>query len=91
MNDDSGRIRLQITNSLSSARILMIEPWTGEYPLPPGKSLDVLAEGDISYPLEIKVTEEQFIVYGFDTTNSLLTVLEWSGARVISEAAGVIT
>jgi hypothetical protein len=76
MSKESGQVMLKITNSLPHARLLMIEPWTGEYPLPPGKTLEVLAEGDLTYPLEIEVTEERFIVYGFDTKNSLLTVFD---------------
>lgn len=76
MGNSSGRITLKITNSLTSARLLMIEPWTGEYNLPPGKTLEVVAEGDLAYPLEVEVTEDRFIVYGFDTINSLLTVFD---------------
>ena len=76
MRKDSGRVLLKITNALPHSRLLMIEPWTGEYPLAPGKTLEVLAEGDLTYPLEIEITEERFIVYGFDTTDSLLTVFD---------------
>jgi hypothetical protein len=72
----SGRVTLKVTDSLPSARLLMIEPWTGEYDLPPGKTLDVLAEGDLTYPLEIEVTEDRFILYGFDSVDSMLTVFD---------------
>ncbi len=70
------RFTLKVTNSLDTARVLMLEPWTGEYSLPPGKTLEVLAEGDLSYPLEVEIAEDRIIVHGFDTTDSMLTVFD---------------
>jgi hypothetical protein len=73
---NTGRVVIKITNSLNVSRILMLEPWTGEYDLPPGKTLDVVAEGDLRLPLEIEITDERVIIYGFDSSYSLLTAFD---------------
>ena len=87
MKTASRSVTLKVTNSLDSSRILMIEPWTVEYSLPPGKTLEVLAEGDLSFPLGIEIAEDRIIVHGFDTTDSMLTVFD-SGRELKSYPHG---
>ena len=70
------RVTLKITNSLPVARILMLEPWAGEYRLSPGKTLEVIAEGDFAFPLEFEVRDDRVVLHGFDTTDSMLTVYD---------------
>jgi hypothetical protein len=53
---------------------VVLEPWTGEYTLHPGKSFDIVAEGDFNYPLEIEVVEHRLVVYATDTAGALLRI-----------------
>ena len=47
------RVKLRVTNHLDVTRTVVLEPWTGEYTLLPGKSFDIIAEGDLNLPLEV--------------------------------------
>ena len=70
----NGKVTLKVTNKLGEARVLIIEPWASEYVLPPGRSFDVIAEGDLSYPLEVELTPDRITVYAFDSAGAMLTV-----------------
>jgi hypothetical protein len=71
-----GRIRLKLKNTLGAARTVVLEPWTTEYVLGPGRTFEILAQGDLTYPLEIELFEEQVIVYSLDSEGAILTVFE---------------
>ena len=79
------RMRLKLTNSLDRPRIVVLEPWTGEYTLKPGKSFEIIAEGDMAQPLEIELVEDRIVVYAFDTAGAMLTIFEDGKERLQSE------
>jgi hypothetical protein len=70
----NGRVTLKVTNKLDEPRVLIIEPWASEYLLPPGKSFDVIADGDLSYPLEVELAGDHITVYAFDSAGAMITV-----------------
>ena len=72
----SGKVTLRITNRLSSPRLVVLEPWTGQYTLEPGKSFDIVAEGDLEYPLELEISDESVVVYSFDSPGALLSIFQ---------------
>ena len=80
------RFTLRITNNTASHRIVVLEPWTGEYRLPPGVPLDLVVEGMPSTPLSIEVEEDRVIVTSFDTTDAMLTAYR-DGRELRSEHA----
>jgi hypothetical protein len=69
-------IKIKLTNRLSTPYKLMLEPWTGVYTLESGKTFDILAEGDITLPLEIEICEDRLILGAFDSAGALLTVFQ---------------
>jgi hypothetical protein len=71
-----GRINLKLTNSLGTPRTVVLEPWTTEYVLAPGRTFEIVAEGDLSYSLGIELFEEQVIVHSLDSEGAMLTVFE---------------
>lgn len=70
----NGRVTLKVTNKFAEPRVLIVEPWASEYLLPPGKSFDVIANGDLSYPLEIELVADHITVYAFDSAGAMITV-----------------
>ena len=72
----SSKVTLRITNRLDTSRIVVLEPWAGEYTLAPGKSFDVVAEGDLEYPLELEILGDRVIVYSFDSAGALLSIFQ---------------
>jgi len=41
----------------SLPRLIVLEPWGGEYWLPTGKTYEPVSEGDLAYPMEIELHE----------------------------------
>ena len=72
----SGKVTLRITNRLNAPRLVVLEPWTGQYTLEPGKSFDIVAEGDLEYPLELEINDESVVVYSFDSAGALLSIFQ---------------
>jgi hypothetical protein len=72
----NGRVTLRLTNSLAGPRTIVLEPWTGEYTLQPGKSFDIIAEGDLAYPLQVELSEDRVIVYCFDSAGAEMSIFE---------------
>lgn len=70
----NGSITLRLTNRLDAPRTVVLEPWTGEYTLQPGKTFEIVATGDPKYPLEIEVVEDRLVVYAFDSAGAMLTI-----------------
>jgi hypothetical protein len=68
------RVKVRLTNSLPTPRTVVLEPWTGEYTLQPGKTFDIVAEGDLEYPLAIEIIEDRLVVYAFDSAGAMLTI-----------------
>ena len=73
-NGKNASITLRLTNRLDVPRTVVLEPWTGEYALQPGKSFDIVAEGDLKYPLEVEVIDDRLVVYAFDSAGAMLTI-----------------
>jgi hypothetical protein len=69
--DEKARISEKIGNYDA---ILIIEPWASEYVLPAGKSFDVIAEGDLSCPLELEVGQDHITIYVFDSAGAIVSV-----------------
>jgi hypothetical protein len=72
----NGKVTLKITNRLDAPRVVVLEPWTGEYTLQPGETFEIVAEGDLEYPLELEVIDERLVVYSFDSAGALLTIFQ---------------
>lgn len=77
---------LRIVNRQSSPSIVVLEPWTGEYRLPPGVPLDILVEGAPVTPLQIELGADRIVVTSFDTAGALLTAFR-DGKELRSEHA----
>jgi len=75
---------LRLTNRLESNRTVVLEPWTGEYRLSAGETLDVVVEGSPETPVEVELDAERIVVYAFDTTDSMLTAFR-NGKELNSE------
>lgn len=67
-------IKVRISNSLAEMRWVMLEPWTGEYRLEAGKSLDLITHGDISLPLEVELSGDTIIVYALDSEGATVQI-----------------
>jgi hypothetical protein len=72
----NGKITLKLTNSLDRPRIVVLEPWTGEYTLRPGTSFEIVAEGNLEYPLEMEIVDDRILVYSFDSEGAMLTIFQ---------------
>jgi hypothetical protein len=74
--ENNARVTLRVTNSLEDARTVVLEPWTGEYTLQPGKSFDIVAEGQLSFPLQVELSENQVIVHCFDSAGAKMSIFQ---------------
>lgn len=71
-----GKVTLKLTNILAQPRTVVPEPWTGEYTLRSGKSFDVIAEGDLTLPLEVEIKDERIVIYALDSKGALLRIFQ---------------
>ena len=67
------RFTLRLVNKLPTSRVVVLEPWTGEYQLAASSALDIAVEGSPKTPLGIELDGDRIIVYSFDTTDAMLT------------------
>ena len=67
------RFTLRLVNKLATPRVVVLEPWTGEYQLAAASTLDIAVTGSPKTPLEIELDGDRIIVYAFDTTDAMLT------------------
>ncbi|CAN5821445.1 hypothetical protein BH11GEM2_BH11GEM2_05730 [soil metagenome] len=74
--EKNGKVTLRLSNNLDVARTVVIEPWTGEYTLRPGKAFDIVAEGDLGYPLQLELSEDRIIVYCFDSEGAQMSIFQ---------------
>jgi hypothetical protein len=81
--------RLEVTNTSNHLKGLILEPWASEYPIAPGETLIVEAEGPADYAvLEVDEDDQDFTVYAWDGSDARIlradgTVLDdWTGIRV---------
>jgi len=79
------KITLRLTNSLESDRTVVLEPWSGEYTLRPGKAFDIVAEGDPTSRLEIELSNERVIVYSFASVDAQLSIFQDGNEILTSE------
>ncbi|MCP3098372.1 hypothetical protein LZ198_05695 [Myxococcus sp. K15C18031901] len=75
------KVTLKLRNTTADALEVVLEPWTGQYRLPPGVAFDVVAEGDISLPLEVEIFEGRIIVYSFDSEGADMDIFH-NGQKV---------
>jgi len=74
--EENAKVTVRLTNSLELARTVVLEPWTGEYALQPGKSFDIVAEGNLRYPLHVELCENRVIIYCFDSAGAHMSIFE---------------
>lgn len=75
MPDSSqGRVTLVLRNSLATSRIVVLEPWSGQYTLNPEETLQIVAAGDVRLPLEVELFESQIIVHSFDSEGATMRI-----------------
>jgi hypothetical protein len=74
--EKNAKVTLRLTNSLQAARTVVLEPWTGEYKLRPGGTFDIVAEGNLEYPLQVELSEDRIIVYSFDSAGAQMSIFE---------------
>ena len=75
----NGMVTLRFTNRLEASQTLVLEPWTTEYTLKAGESIDIRAEGDVTLPLEVEVESGRWTLYSLDSKGALLTVIREPG------------
>jgi len=80
------RFTLRLANRLAEPRIVVLEPWTGEYRLPAGAHLEITVDGTPRTPLEIELDGDRIVVHAFDTTDAMLTAYR-DGRELRSEHA----
>lgn len=83
--DRTRRMTLRLRNQLQLPRVVVLEPWTGEYTLHPGKTFDIIAEGDLAYPLEVELVEDRVIVHCFDSAGASMAIYQDGKELVTSE------
>jgi len=81
---DTVRFMLRLTSRDDTSRTVVLEPWTGEYRLPPGVPLDIAVEGTPTTPLEIEFDGDHIIVSAFDSGDCELTAYR-AGKELRSE------
>jgi hypothetical protein len=69
-----GRITVRIRNSLRMPRIVVLEPWSSQHTLASEQAFDIVADGDLSLPIEVELFEDTIIVHGLDSAGSTLRV-----------------
>ncbi len=75
-NSNQAAIRLKLTNGLTIPRRVVLEPWAGEYTLHPGKSFEIVAEGDMKEPLEVEILEDTVVVYALNSVGAMLSIFQ---------------
>jgi hypothetical protein len=71
-----GRVKLRITNSLDVPRRVVLEPWGGEYTLPPNKMYEIRAEGDLKLPLGVELLGDRILVHCFDSAGADMSIFD---------------
>jgi hypothetical protein len=71
-----GKIKLMLTNNSGTSVPVVLEPWAGVYTLDPGKSFDILAEGELELPFHLEISETQMTLNSFDSEGALLTIFQ---------------
>jgi hypothetical protein len=70
------RVLVRLRNSLSVDQLVILEPLAAEHVLGPGKTIDVVVEGDLSLPLEFEVKDNMLILYAFDSEGGSMRLLK---------------
>lgn len=83
--EKNAKVTLKLTNNLGAPRTVVLEPWTGEYTLPPGETFEIVAEGDLTYPLEVELSEDRVIVYCFDSAGAQMSIFSQGKELRVSE------
>lgn len=77
----NAKVTLKLRNTTAAALEVVLEPWTGQYRMPPGVAFDVVAEGDLSLPLEVEILEGRVIVHCFDSEGADMNIFH-NGEKV---------
>jgi len=78
------KVRFRLANPLAIPRLIVLEPWGGEYWLPPGKTYELVSEGDLACPMEIELYEERIVICAFDSAAALMTPYDDAGRELAS-------
>lgn len=79
-----GVVRIALRNGERRPRRLIIEPWASEFTLRPGQAYVIHAEGDLSLPFRVELTDDGVTLSSFDSGGALVTVFE-DGREVLPE------
>ena len=69
---NSVRFTLRFVNKINRRQTVVLEPWTGEYRLAPGTSLDIVVEGQPVSPLGIEIDNDWITVTAFESAGAEL-------------------
>lgn len=81
---DSVRFRLRFFNNVGRLLTVVLEPWTGEYRLAPGTSLDIVVKGEPVSPLDVEIDDDWITVTAFESAGAMLTAYR-NGVELRSE------
>jgi hypothetical protein len=70
------QIQLRLTNRGPNAGTLILEPWTGEYDIGPGETLQIVGSGDLERSLEIDFAPDEITVHWLDSAGAEAIVLQ---------------
>lgn len=74
MTDVLKQQTIKLSNHLPAPRMIVLEPWGGEYPLLAGESVDLRVEGGDNHPLAIELFEDRVVISSLDTGHRKLTL-----------------
>lgn len=75
---------IRMINKLAVPTRLVVEPWGGEYDIPPSDSLDLVAEGDRRHVVEIEVADDRLVVSSLGSVGATITVHK-GGKQIIAQ------
>jgi len=75
-------VRLRLSNRLAVPRTVTIEPWTGEIVLEPGQIVTLISRGDLTYAMELELTEDGAVFYAFDNAGAMVRIYDADGKEL---------
>lgn len=67
---------MRVINKSPVTRHLVVEPWGGEYQIPPGDCLDLVAEGDRHHIVEVELSNDRLVVSSLGHVGAKITVFK---------------
>lgn len=76
------KVSLRVVNSQSEPRVIVLEPWTGEYTLQPHKEFLIVAEGDPAWPMTVELADNRVYVHTFASEGADMTIFQ-DGVEIV--------